>query len=64
MRFLSKDRPATRLEVKIGRSVATCVHPLVSWRLTARRHRVRYFIVAGYFAAGYMTVLAALVLFA
>jgi hypothetical protein len=56
-----KDRPATRCEVLVGRSLAACVHPLAAWRL-ARRVRVRLVIFAGYFAAGYAMVFAALML--
>ena len=53
-----RDRPASRCEVFIGRSLAMCVHPFAAWRSRARS--VRVLVLAGYFAAGYVSVLAAL----
>jgi hypothetical protein len=47
-------------EVLIGRSLAACVHPMAAWQSRARSFRV--LLVAGYFAMGYMTVLAAIAL--
>jgi hypothetical protein len=43
-----------------GRTLAACVHPLAAWHSTVRSFRV--LLVAGYFAAGYVAVLMALVL--
>jgi hypothetical protein len=47
-------------EVLIGRSLAACIHPLAAWQSRARSFRV--LLVAGYFAMGYVTVLAAIAL--
>ena len=47
-------------EVLIGRSLAACIHPMAAWQSRARSFRV--LLVAGYFAMGYMTVLAAIAL--
>jgi hypothetical protein len=55
-------RASNRLEVLIGRSLAACVHPLAAWRSGARSFRVM--LLAGYFAAGYVTVLVAITVFA
>ena len=43
-------------EVLIGRSLAACIHPMAAWRAKARSFRV--LLVAGYFALGYVTVMA------
>ena len=50
--------PIHRLEVLIGRTLAACIHPLAAWRHTVRSFRL--LLVAGYFAAGYVGVLAAM----
>jgi len=47
-------------EVIAGRTLAACVHPLAAWHSTVRSFRL--LLVAGYFAAGYVAVLTALVL--
>jgi hypothetical protein len=55
--------PAFRLprpEILIGRSLAACAHPMAAWQSKARSFRV--LLVAGYFAIGYITVLAAIAL--
>jgi len=49
----SYDRPSTRAEIFIGRSLAICAHPVAAWRTAARSVRLR--LVAGYFTAGYVT---------
>jgi hypothetical protein len=49
----SDDRPSTRTEIFIGRSLAICAHPIAAWRTTARS--VRFRLVAGYFTAAYVT---------
>jgi hypothetical protein len=46
--------------VFIGRSLALCAHPVAAWRLSSTRGRL--LVIAGYAAAGYMGVFAALVL--
>jgi hypothetical protein len=46
-------------EVLLGRSLAACVHPIAAWQSRARSFRLM--LVAGYFAMGYVTVLAAIV---
>ena len=58
----SRDRPAGRHEVFLGRSLAVCVHPHAGWRLAAPRYRA--VIVGGYFAIGFVVVLTALALLA
>jgi hypothetical protein len=55
-----RNRSSNRCEVLIGRSLAACVHPTAAWESTVRSFRV--LLLAGYFAAGYVTVLAALAL--
>ena len=47
-------------EVLAGRTLAACAHPLAAWQSTVRSFRV--LLIAGYVAAGYVAVLAALVL--
>ena len=47
-------------EVLLGRSLAACIHPIAAWQSRARTFRV--LVVAGYFAVGYITVLAAIAL--
>jgi hypothetical protein len=53
-------RPSNRYEVLIGRTLASCVHPFAAWHSKARLFRL--LLLAGYFTAGYVTVLAAMVL--
>jgi hypothetical protein len=52
----SYDRPSTRTEIFIGRSLAICAHPVAAWRTTARLARFR--LVVGYFTAAYLTAFA------
>jgi len=47
-------------EVLLGRSVAACVHPMAAWQSRAKSFRV--LLLAGYFAMGYVTVLAGIAL--
>jgi len=47
-------------EVLLGRSIAACVHPMAAWQSRAKSFRV--LLLAGYFAMGYVTVLAAIAL--
>jgi hypothetical protein len=47
-------------EVLLGRSLAACAHPFAAWQSRARSFRV--LVVAGYFAVGYVAVLAAIAL--
>ena len=58
----SKNQPASRHEVFLGRSLAVCAHPHAGWRLAARGYRA--VIVGGYFAIGFVVVLTALALLA
>ena len=60
MSIPQRNRSANRCEVLLGRALAACAHPLAAWRSTARSFRV--LLLAGYFAAGYITVLATLIL--
>ena len=55
-----RTRSSNRCEVLIGRSLAACVHPQAAWVSTVRSFRL--LLLAGYFTAGYITVLAALTL--
>ena len=58
------DRPihaSNRCEVLIGRTLAACRHPVAAWRSGIRGFRVP--VLAGYFVAGYVAVLTAIVLF-
>ena len=54
------DRPSTRGEVLLGRSLAACVHPVAAWRSGSRAARAQFFV--GYFVAGYVLVFLALLL--
>ena len=59
-RLVRRDRPSTRSEVFIGRSLAICTHPYAAWRTTLRS--VRLVLCAGYFTAGYLAVIALMTL--
>jgi hypothetical protein len=48
------------VDLLLGRGLAFCVHPTVAWRVTSARGRA--FVVAAYAGAGYLGVLAALLL--
>jgi hypothetical protein len=52
------QRPATRLEIAIGRAFAVLVHPVAAWR--ARQAYRRILFVSGCFMATYILVLLAL----
>jgi hypothetical protein len=52
------DRPARPFEILAGRSAAAFVHPIAAWQRLSRAGRL--LLIAGYSAAGYVTVLAAL----
>jgi len=54
------DRSILRLEVLFGRTLAACIHPIAAWRYDIRSFRV--LLLAGYFTAGYIAVLLAVVL--
>jgi hypothetical protein len=49
---------SSKLEVLIGRSLAACAHPEAAWR---RGVKGRVPVVLGYFLAGYVLILVALV---
>jgi len=53
-------RSANRIEIALGRTAAACVHPLAAWYDARRTFRV--LLVAGYFAAGFVAALVALIL--
>jgi len=55
-------QPSSRCEVLIGRTLALCAHPSIAWR--TQPTRIRAVVLATYFTAGYLTVLAGLALFA
>ena len=48
---------SSRVEIILGRSLAACVHPEAAWRLGARG---RVPVLVGYFLAGYLLALLAL----
>jgi hypothetical protein len=52
------DRPATRLEVAIGRTVAVFFHPVAAWRTQPVYRRLLLF--SGCFTASYILVFLAL----
>ena len=52
------DRPSTRGEILIGRSLAACVHPVAAWGSGSKSARAQFFL--GYFVAGYVLVFLAL----
>jgi len=54
-----RDNTSGWCEVIVGRTLAACVHPLAAWHCTVRSFRV--LLLVGYFAAGYVAILAALV---
>ena len=60
MALRHRDRPSTRSEVFIGRSLAICAHPVAAWRTTIRS--IRLVLLAGYFAAAYVAVFALMAL--
>ena len=53
-------RPANKIEIALGRMAAACMHPLAAWHDARRTFRL--LLVAGYFAAGFVAALAALIL--
>ena len=53
-RMARSDRPSTRYEIFIGRSLAICAHPVAAWRTTVRS--IRLMLVASYFAAAFVTI--------
>ena len=57
--MLRSDRVTT--EVLIGRGLAFCAHPFAAWRRLPPAGRA--LIVAAYFGAGYVGVLAGLLIF-
>jgi hypothetical protein len=56
------DRPGTRLEILIGRSLAACAHPVAAWRSGSRSARLQFLL--GYFVASYVLVFLALLFLA
>ena len=54
------DGSIRRPEVLFGRTLAACIHPSAAWRYHIRSFRV--LLLAGYFTAGYIAVLLAVVL--
>lgn len=55
---MQRSRTGGGWEVLLGRGMAACAHPLAAWR--SRTSSFRVLLLAGYFAAGYLGVLAAL----
>jgi hypothetical protein len=54
----SLDRPATRLEVAIGRTLAVCAHPIAAWRTRPVYRPLLLF--SGCLTASYILVFLAL----
>ena len=54
------DRPSTRTEILIGRSLAVCAHPVAAWRSGSTTVRLQFF--AGYFVASYVLIFLALLM--
>lgn len=54
------DRPSTRTEILIGRSLAVCVHPVAAWRSGSTAVRLQFF--AGYFVASYVLIFLGLLM--
>jgi hypothetical protein len=54
------DPSTWRAEVLFGRTLAACIHPIAAWRYDIRSFRV--LLLAGYFTAGFIAVLLAVVL--
>jgi hypothetical protein len=48
-------------EIALGRAMAVFAHPFLAWRLLSARSRVC--LAGAYLAVGYVTVLAALLVF-
>lgn len=59
-RRVPQNRPSSRLEIMIGRSLAVTVHPAIAWRVLPPSRRA--LMVLGYFAASYVMVLSGLLL--
>ena len=57
-RPVPKSRPANRVEIRIGRSLAMSAHPTIAWRILSAPRRT--LMVFGYFAASYVAVFVAL----
>jgi hypothetical protein len=58
--MLSNTTHRNRSEVLVGRTMAACVHPLAAWH--SRVPEFRVLLLAGYFAAGYLAGLFAIVM--
>jgi len=54
------NRPSTRVEVFLGRSLALCAHPVAAWRSGSTAIRLHFF--ASYFVASYVLIFFALLL--
>lgn len=54
------DRSIRPAEVLLGRALAACIHPIAAWQYDIRSFRV--LLLAGYFTAGFIAVLLAVVL--
>jgi hypothetical protein len=54
------DRPSSRVETLVGRSVAMFIHPCAAWRSRSSAMRVRLFVA--YILTGYVLSLGLLLL--
>ena len=57
---MSRNDASNRYEILVGRTIAACVHPQAAWQSTVRSFR--FLMFAGYFTAGYIAGLVAIVL--
>jgi hypothetical protein len=60
IRPIPRERPSSRVEILIGRSLAMSVHPTAAWRVLPPSRRA--LMILGYFAVSYLTVLSGLLL--
>jgi hypothetical protein len=60
MQCHTSDRSIRPVEVLFGRTLAACIHPIAAWQYDIRSFRM--LLLAGYFTAGFIAVLLAVVL--
>ena len=60
MRSHQSERSIRSVEILFGRTLAACIHPIAAWQYDLRSFRV--LLLAGYFTAGFIAVLLAVIL--
>jgi hypothetical protein len=60
MRSHQSERSIRNVEILFGRTLAACIHPIAAWQYDLRSFRV--LLLAGYFTAGFIAVLLAVIL--